>query len=431
MKLGLKCFVGALLAAVVMQGCVVTRERNVSADPSAMSPKRKPIYNKTNMDDALSCIDRLLAENQNIGKVRIYVDSQFPDLASAGVNGTRDMLITSLMKMSARSRKVAAIIYNRGSDLGVLSDLSPGGAAFKFPQYFLRGSITQAEKRHSTGGNTKSVSIGVPKVADAGAKEAETVAISSVALDLHLGELNTLELIPGMYSSNVLSIVERDTAGDVYAGVMDKVDFEYEVQFTDREGMSAAVRALTEMGVLEIVGRLFNLDYRSCIDPRSALGKPAPQDGQVAPASPPGEFGLELSSDRGGAPVYSKGETIRVSAIPKEEMFLYCFYEDRTKGGITQLYPNSFAPQAHRAKGEELHLPSPAMPFQIEMDSAGSDVFACFGSSTEITTADLEKRIGVGALELNTKVTLQDIEKSVSDLSAGIVGKGKMTITVK
>ena len=139
MKLNWKNGVIAMVTMLFLVGCTVTKEKEVTADSTSITPKRKPIYNQTNMESALQCIDQQLLSDPKTEKIKLYVDSDFPDLGSAGVRSTRDMLITALMKLSASSRKVGAIIYQQGSDLGFMSDASPAGTAFQFPKYFLRG----------------------------------------------------------------------------------------------------------------------------------------------------------------------------------------------------------------------------------------------------------------------------------------------------
>jgi hypothetical protein len=413
----------------VFSACTVTKEKKVEVGSRSLQPKSKPVYNQTNMERALRCIDDRLSENTNIQKVRIYVDSNFPDLGAAGVRSTRDMIITALMKLSAKSKKVGAIIYQQGSDLGYMSDASPGGARFKFPQYFLRGSITQAEKKHSVGGKTSSASLGIPKVLNVGVKDSVKDAVSSVGLDLHLGEIDTLELISGMYSSNMLSIVQQDEAGDVYAGVMDKADFEYEVEFSEREGMSAAVRTLTELGVLEIVGKLFDLDYQSCVNPRGSsrtYSKPQPIPEIVnQEINYSGDFSIEMTSDRGSNPIYSRGESIRVVAFPQDRMSMYCFYQDNNKKTITQLFPNSYAQSAFREQNEALEIPSAEMPFTIEMDAASIDNISCFGTKNDITSS-----LGFDALQ-PFNGSMSEVKNRINRLSNGSVVEEKITITIQ
>jgi hypothetical protein len=459
-KLNWKNGVIAMVTMLFLVGCTVTKEKEVTADSTSITPKRKPIYNQTNMESALQCIDQQLLSDPKTEKIKLYVDSDFPDLGSAGVRSTRDMLITALMKLSASSRKVGAIIYQQGSDLGFMSDASPAGTAFQFPKYFLRGSITQAEKEHSIGGKTKSFSVGVPRVLSAGTKDSTVTSISSVGLDLHLGELGTLELIPGMYSSNMLSIVQQDESGDVYAGIIDKVDYEYDVEFSEREGMSAAVRALAELAVIEIIGKLFELDYQRCINPigvtdergrRESLNKVillqsgsdlASKEVVVPKLTTVSDMSLELEpesiathlsvvvySEQGKNPQYRSGEVVRFGAIPESDLFLYCFYSSPAKREVIQLFPNRYSLQAHRMNGESVVLPSPDMPFQFVADEKGRDHFDCFGVRNEITMP-LEARLGKQPLE-SIKMRIDEVKQVIHQLSNGQVAHDQITITVQ
>jgi hypothetical protein len=435
-----RLFICALLL-VFFSGCTVTKEKEVKVESKSLQPKRKPVYNSTNMDNALKCIDNKLS-NPKIEKIRIFVDNEFPDLGSAGVRSTRDMIITALMKLSTKSRKVGPILIQQGSDLNRISNLSPTGSRFKFPQYFLRGSITQAEKGHSVGGKTQSASLGIPKILNIGAQDSVKNKVSSVGLDLHLGDIDTVELIPGMYSSNMLSIIQQDEAGNAYAGIMEKADFEYEVEFSEREGMSSAVRTLTELGVLEIIGKLFALDYQSCVNPKGVkkvyqqpvivkqeIKKPVLQAtkkiAKQVSKSVASNFSIEMSSDRGQNPVYAKGEKIRILAFPQNDMHLYCFYQDNNKNTITQLFPNSYSPVAHRVKGEVLELPSAEMPFSIEMDKSSTDVIACFG-----TKNDIGSKLNWKSLEEISGQNLQSVKETIKRIASDVVSS-QLTITIQ
>jgi len=427
-------YIVGLIGCLALAGCSNVAHKEVNVDPVSANPDRKPVYNQTNMDQAIQCLDRQIQHDQKIQKVRIYVDSNFPDLAAAGVNSTRDMLITALMKLSTNNRKIGAIIFTQGSDLGFMSDASPGGAAFRFPQYFLRGAITQAQKAYSTGGTVKSLDVRIPDVIDIGKKDAVKDSVSSVGLDLHLGELNTLELIPGLYSSNMLSVVQRDEAGSQFAGLIDKVDYQYDVSFTDKEGMGAAVRALAELGVIEVVGKLFNLDYQSCVNPQQSQVAP-----QVVKAETPKSddkvatdhtFALKIDSERGSRPVYSIGDTIKLRVEPQSDMNVYCFYQNGKEREIHQLYPNPYAPQSHLQQYELLSLPSLEMPFVIEANSAGQDQFACFGTRTQVTD-ELRRWTGGEALTPMTNVTLSDVEDALRSFTGEVPAKQSIVLSIK
>ncbi|SFV88777.1 hypothetical protein MNB_SUP05-SYMBIONT-5-773 [hydrothermal vent metagenome] len=435
-----------IVISLVVFSCSSTTGKKPETNSSSLKPDRKPVYNSTNMDNALKCIDNKLKYNNSISKVRVYVDSKFPDLGSAGVRATRDMIITALMKMGTKSKKIAPIIYQQHSDLSFITDKAPGN--FVFPEYFLRGSITQAEKNHATGGETDSKSLGIPKILEIGTKKSEKKTISSVALDLHLGSTGTSELLAGMYSSNMLSIEQNENADNSYMGIMEKANFEYEVEFSEREGMSSAVRALTELGVLEIIGKLFSLDYKSCLNPRGvkkvykdpvvvkkavqkSISKPTPKIVKKIIKKPvqirksTTHFSIEMSSDRGPSPVYSRGEKIRMLAFPQSDMHLYCFYQDNNKNTITQLFPNSYAPSSHRVRDEVLELPSVEMPFSIEMDKSSTDIIACFG-----TKDDVSSKLSWKSLEDISGENLQSIKNKIEQLSNNVISK-KLTITIQ
>lgn len=417
----------AVLITLALQGCVVTQERPINADPSAMNPKGKPKYNKTAMDQALTCVDRELASKPDI--YRIYVPPEheaFKDLAQAGVASTREMLLTALSKVAEKSHRVLALNYTEGSDLSGYANLrtnAQGTSQYKFARYALTGGITTGEKRHSTGGKTKSASIGIPKMLSVGAKESEKISASTVGLDLRMMDLETGAFIPGMHSNNQLTIMERGDVGSVFAGVMEKADFDYEVEFGEREGMGPAVRVLVELGIAELIGKLAAIDYQACLDPQGSRFDVKPADVKPHAIS---TSKLALNTDRGMTPRYSVGEEMRFRITSNDITYGYCFYVDDKKA-VTQLYPNRFSSNPLLGRSETIEIPSPVMPFKLHADAPGRDTLMCYSSKHDISK-QLSQEIGAALSPLS--VGVEQVERLIHRLSSGEVTSTKLDINI-
>ncbi len=383
-----------IVTGMVVVGCESTVEKKVEVSAESLNPDRKPVYNKTYIDDAVRCMDRRIEmRGDKVQKVRLYIDPDIADLADAGVNSTRDMLLTALMKLGATNNKIIPVHYASGTDLENVSrglDAGRFNNGFQMPEYFLRGSITQAQKGHSTGGKSSSFGIGIGNIS-AEKKDKQKVKVSSVGLDLHLGRIGSMEMIPGMYSSNILSVEEKGDSSSMYASIV-KADFDYGLDFTQKEGMGAAVRALVELGAMELVTKLFGIDedYRQCTDPKTRAAATEANTGTWWNS----DAQIELFSDRGVEPLYDHGELQQFMVSTSKDMHLYCFYSQGND--VLRLFPNRYVKSAYRKADQVLEIPSADIPVQLIMSMpplpdgrpslATTDQFSCYGTDKNITS---------------------------------------------
>src|SRR4051794_17911235 len=110
----------------------------------AVQPSTAPVKNIGNFNEALRCMDELMLAH---GKRDIYITSAgLPDATGQIAAGTKDMLITTISKMSARSGAFRFVDYDPTQiDVQVLSELVGIRPEFVAPSYYIRGAITQID----------------------------------------------------------------------------------------------------------------------------------------------------------------------------------------------------------------------------------------------------------------------------------------------
>lgn len=96
-------------------------------------------------------------------------------------------------------------------------------------------------------------------------------------------------------------------------------------------------------------------------------------------------FTLLLDTDRGDAPTYAVGEALQLTARTTSEAFLYCYYQDES-GAVARIFPNRFQPNAFVSANRAVHIPPASNPpFNIRLDTRGSDEqVMCFASPDEL-----------------------------------------------
>jgi hypothetical protein len=225
----------------------------------AVQPRTAPVRTITSFNEALRCMDDLFLTQ---GKKDIYVTSAgIPDATGQIAAGTKEMLITSIAKMSARSGAFRFVDFDPTQiDVQMLSELVGLRPGFVAPNYYIRGAITQLDSNVLS--SSASVGISAP-VLDLAASRGQIVSVMSV--DLNIGQLVTRQILPGMSASNSIAIVRTGQSGEV-GGVIGKVGLSLNVQFDRSEGFHQAVRNLIELSAIESLGKLTRVPYWQCLE---------------------------------------------------------------------------------------------------------------------------------------------------------------------
>lgn len=240
----------ALLAA----GCVTAPEKA----PVIRQPSTAPVRTMSSFTEALSCMDTLL---WNHGKQDIFITSNgIPDATGRVAGGTKEMLITAVSRMSARSNAFRFVDFEPNlDDVNALYWLVGVQPDFRAPSYYLRGAVTQLDE--GTIGETIGVGLSLPGF-DLGVSGDQVVSVISV--DLNVGELVTRQILPGMSASNSIAVLSKGAGADA-GGVIRKAGLSFNVSLNRSEGFHQALRTLIELSAIEALGKLTKVPYWQCL----------------------------------------------------------------------------------------------------------------------------------------------------------------------
>jgi peptidoglycan hydrolase-like protein with peptidoglycan-binding domain/curli biogenesis system outer membrane secretion channel CsgG len=227
--------------------------------PVVAEAKTTPNKTISSFTSSLQCMDTLLWQH---GKSDIYImTSGIPDATGKVAAGTKEMLITAISRMSARSNAFRFVDFepNPTSDVTALSALIGVQPNFVVPSYYIRGAVTQLDE--SVLSETQGAGLSLPWL-DVGASRDQVVSVVSV--DLNVGEVVTRQILPGMSASNSIAVIRSGISGDA-GGRIDKAGLSFNVAFNKSEGFHQAVRTLLDLSVVEALGKLTRVPYWQCL----------------------------------------------------------------------------------------------------------------------------------------------------------------------
>lgn len=251
---------GTLTAlAMMLAGCESVTPKPETATVAA-AVKTPAVKTVTNFTPALRCMDDMLLA---YGKRDIVITTAgIPDSTGKVMAGTKDMLHTAASKMSIKSKALTFIDYDTTSNdlLAVFQDIQAAGAFnHKLPNYYIRGAITQLDENSidaQSGGG-----IALPFL-DLGMSKDQVSSV--VAIDMNMGETTSRMILPGVNASNSLIITRAGNSKEV-GGKIGKMGFAFNMSLSKAEGLSGGVRALVELGMIELVGKLTGTPYWKCL----------------------------------------------------------------------------------------------------------------------------------------------------------------------
>jgi hypothetical protein len=221
-------------------------------------PRTAPVRNIGNFNEALRCMDDMFLAQ---GKKDIFITTAgIPDATGLIAAGTKEMFITAVSRMSAKSNAFRFVDYDPTQlDVQVLSELVGLHDDFVAPNYYVRGAITQLDSNVLQ--SQASAGVSIPFL-DLAANANQVVSV--VSLDLNVGKLITRQILPGMSASNSIAVVQSGKGADA-GGLIGKAGVSLSVSFDKSEGFHQAVRNLIELSTIEILGKLTRVPYWQCL----------------------------------------------------------------------------------------------------------------------------------------------------------------------
>lgn len=240
--------------AVLLGGCAYRPELATVA----VQPRTAAVRNIGSFNEALRCMDDLFLAH---GKRDIYITTAgIPDATGLIAAGTKEMFISAVSKMSAKSNAFRFVDYDvTQTDVQILSELVGLRQDFVAPSYYVRGAITQLDSGVLSSNVNAAVSL--PDVDLAVSRDQ---IVSVVSMDLNVGRLVTRQILPGMSAENSIAVVQTGKGSDV-GGLIGKAGLSLSVSLNRSEGFHQAVRNLVELSTIEVLGKLTRVPYWECL----------------------------------------------------------------------------------------------------------------------------------------------------------------------
>ncbi len=265
--------------ATLLAGCSSTFEAKVPKEVLDEHPISHPVRALTGFSEGLVCIGRMLKDN----KVQtIYVTTaDIPDYSesngSAGF-GAKEMLVSALSRMSEENGIVRFVAYDRRTpNIVALHNSHPKKKNLRVPDFFVRGAITQIDSTPFSHQKGNSLNLGegffgtdsqlgraMTDFLGASVSNSNSLTMKSVTLDLNMGLVSNYQILPGVTSSNTMSVLKRGNSTE-FTVSFSKVGGIYSDNENRAGALSGALRNLVEVGLIELVGKLYNLPYEQCL----------------------------------------------------------------------------------------------------------------------------------------------------------------------
>lgn len=245
---------GVACLAMLLLGCQPSPEKaSVIAQP-----KTPVVKNLTSFTESLRCMDDMFLA---YGKHDVVITSDgLPDETGKIKAGTKEMLISSISKMTAKSKAVQFVdIETRGNAVFWIQEQWIGHNRVSAPSYYLRGAITQADQgvmsdKQSVGAAAPFLSLGLSR----------DQMVSLISMDMNLGDVITRQIMPGYSSTNTIAVVRGQESADAQ-GLIQKASLTFNITSDRAEGSNQAVRTLIELGAIEVLGKLMRVPYWRCL----------------------------------------------------------------------------------------------------------------------------------------------------------------------
>lgn len=258
----------AAIGMMTLVGCATNPQEAVNI----AKPKTLPARNLTNFSESLRCMDELFLQ---FGRSDMVITSAgIPDETAVITAGTKDMLISAISRMSRKSDAFTFVDYDATqTDVHDLQGLAGFSEDFVIPDFYIRGAITQlddavvdrsvsAQVGYDAGYGGSEDSESESNNIGFNAQAAQTVAV--VSLDLNIGDLVTRQIVSGISAHNSIAVARNSVQGGL-GGQIYKLGASFEVALSKGEGIHQAVRTLIELSTIEVLGKLAEVPFWTCL----------------------------------------------------------------------------------------------------------------------------------------------------------------------
>jgi len=251
--------------ASLLAGCALV-DAEIPDEITDEYPDVVPRATTTNFAYSLVCMDNLMVIHRSdplmITAQGIYNYTSDHALSSGG----KEILITAISQMSQRSNAVRFVAY--GSDIKDVLDLQgahPNKGSFRAPDYFIRGGITAHNKNLYTG--QKGIGVSGEFGQEEGVfSNSQHATYGTLSMDLSAGYVSNLQMVSGITSANTLAITKSENESLTADLSMEILGLTYSLSENLSRDFNSVLRALVQVGAIEIIGKLQKIPYWRCLE---------------------------------------------------------------------------------------------------------------------------------------------------------------------
>jgi len=258
--------------STVLVGCSTIRA-SIPSDVLEENPISSPVRALTGFSDGLTCMGRML-KNKKVQTIYLTT-SDIPDYSEANGAagfGAKEMLVSALSRMSEENGIVRFVAYDRRTpNIVALHNSHPKKKNLRVPDFFVRGAVTQINTGPFSHQKGNSLNLGEGSLGEkldsflgASISNSNSITMKSVTLDLNLGLISNYQILPGVTSSNTMSVLKVGNSTE-FTVSFSKVGGIYSDNENRAGALSSALRSLVEVGLIELMGKLYNVPYEQCL----------------------------------------------------------------------------------------------------------------------------------------------------------------------
>jgi Domain of unknown function (DUF4384) len=257
-----------VMASALLSGCATPLNARKDAEfqshgYAADRPVVRPVRSMSNFSESLSCMDRLFRVAEI--PTTLITSKQIPDASGRVPVATKEMIITAISQMSRLSNAFRYVDYEvdiaRQDTVQNLTTilLNNNQIQLQRPALYVSGAIAFVDQQVIS--NQFDVGTSGTRL-DTGFSQNRHATV--IGMDLHLGDFRTRTLIPGLDSANEI-IIGTGSQGVDLAARIGKYGTTFNMGRDYAQGSGPAIRSLTELAMIELVGKWARVPYWQCL----------------------------------------------------------------------------------------------------------------------------------------------------------------------
>jgi hypothetical protein len=252
--------IGVLILAVMLSACAVAESSFKKVDelvPATAAPQAK----ETSFQQPLLMLGKM-AKTYGTKKLYVQCERVGDDTGAGQASGAEIPIdITEMIKtaLNGIGGNVFYVPYNPNYIIGQERTGYKAPKGRITPNLVVSGAITEFDRALAS--TDRSLDLSIPgNTVSGGVGGGKGDTLSQITLDINLIDYDTMTMIPRMQAVNTVT-VRRGKADSMIGFELFGAALGYKSGVKTVQGRHAAVRALVEMSVLEVVGRYLNLPY--------------------------------------------------------------------------------------------------------------------------------------------------------------------------